>query len=306
LTLIRTAAALGVSSASALAFYAALGATRQIRLAAFLVCSIVVALSPAIIPLTDRPLRFAAALVSVTGLVKLYDMNSCSRPFCRPGFSSYAGYLLNAFWLVRRKTPPASCPKSDVRRLIINVPISVVALAAAVLVFGQDWAAVSFVVEHGLKVLCIYAVLVPAVNAMAAATRLAGVPALDFMMNPAGAATPGQFWRRWNLPAQQFLEEYAFKPAGGPRHSVRATLVTFAVSGVAHEYVFDIAAGRILGWQLLFFAIQGLAVVATRRIRPSPRAKPVWLAATFAFNLLSSILFFNSVNAVVPFYGRGG
>ncbi len=111
-----------------------------------------------------------------------------------------------------------------------------------------------------------------------------------------------QFWRRWNRPAQQFLEEYAFKPAGGPRHFIGATLVTFAVSGLAHEYVFDIAAGRILGWQMAFFALQGLAVVATRHVRPSARSRPGWLAATFAFNLLSSILFFRSVNAVVPFY----
>jgi hypothetical protein len=49
---------------------------------------------------------------------------------------------------------------------------------------------------------------------------------------------------------------------------VRATIVTFLVSGVIHEYVFDLAAGRVLGSQMLFFTIHGLAVVATLRLRP--------------------------------------
>jgi hypothetical protein len=302
LTLFRTAAAIWISLGGALAFYPALGATRRVRLTAFLLCSSVTAICPAIIPLTERPLRFAAALVSVVGLVKLYDLNSCAGRAGQPDFESYAEYLPNVFWLVRRKAPPASCPSLDVRRLIINAPLSAVALAAAVLVFAQGWVAVPFIVEHSLKVLCIYAVVVPAMNAAAAACRLAGIRALVPMMNPAGAVTPGQFWRRWNRPAQQFLEEHAFKPAGGPRHFIRATLVTFAVSGLVHEYIFDFAAGRVLGWQLAFFGIQGLAVVVTRRVRPSAGSRPAWLAVTFAFNLLSSILFFRSVDAVVPFY----
>jgi hypothetical protein len=30
-----------------------------------------------------------------------------------------------------------------------------------------------------------------------------------------------------------------------------------------------------------------------------------WLAATLCFNLVSSVLFFASVNGLVPFYSRG-
>ena len=54
----------------------------------------------------------------------------------------------------------------------------------------------------------------------AAAYRLLGGVALDPMLSPATALTPAEFWRRWNRPAQQFLETYAFRPAGGLHHPV--------------------------------------------------------------------------------------
>jgi D-alanyl-lipoteichoic acid acyltransferase DltB (MBOAT superfamily) len=120
------------------------------------------------------------------------------------------------------------------------------------------------------------------------------------------APTPAAFWRRWNRPAQQFLDEYAFKPAGGLRRTVRATLITFGVSGVVHEYVFGIASGRVQGWQLGFFLLQGIAAVTTMRIKPQGRVAIPWIAGTWLFNVTSSILFFRSVDAVVPFYSVAG
>jgi hypothetical protein len=74
------------------------------------------------------------------------------------------------------------------------------------------------------------------------------------------------------------------------------------LSGLVHEYVFGIASGRVQGWQLLFFLLQGLAVVVTRRIRPRGRITLLWVVGTWVFNLASSVLFFLSVNQVLPFY----
>ena len=43
------------------------------------------------------------------------------------------------------------------------------------------------------------------------------------------------------------------------------------------------------------------------RFRPTGRAVPLWVAGTAAFNLLAAVLFFRSVDAVLPFYRvRGG
>jgi D-alanyl-lipoteichoic acid acyltransferase DltB (MBOAT superfamily) len=171
-----------------------------------------------------------------------------------------------------------------------------------VILSRANWSTVWFPLEHVLKVSAVASAVVLLTNALAAAYRLIGGVALDFMNNPLVAPTPADFWRRWNVPAQQFLNEYTFRPAGGPRRAVRATLVTFAVSGLGHEYVFGTATGQVQGWQLLFFMLQGVAVVATMRIRPRGRITLLWVAGTWVFNLASSALFSLSVNQVLPFY----
>ena len=55
---------------------------------------------------------------------------------------------------------------------------------------------------------------------------------------------------------------------------------------------------------MAFFLIQGLAVAATRRVRPRGWRRSPWVAGTFAFNLASSALFFASLDEVLPFYMR--
>jgi hypothetical protein len=165
-----------------------------------------------------------------------------------------------------------------------------------------NWSAVPFAFEHALKVFAIVLAVVLIFDAFAAAYRLLGGRALDPMRNPIAARTPADFWRRWNRPAQQFLNEYAFRAAGGFRRAVPATLATFGISGLVHEYVFGIAAGRIQGCQMLFFSLHGCAVAATMRLRPAGRIAPLWIAGTAVFNLATAALFFQSVDDVLPFY----
>jgi hypothetical protein len=86
---------------------------------------------------------------------------------------------------------------------------------------------------------------------------------------------------------------------------MRATVATFVVSALVHEYVFGIALGRVQGYQTLFFLSQGLAVTATARLKPAGWKLWPWIAATLTFNLATSVLFFASINSVVPFYSRG-
>jgi hypothetical protein len=86
---------------------------------------------------------------------------------------------------------------------------------------------------------------------------------------------------------------------------VRATLVTFAVSALVHEYVFGVLLGHVQGYQTLFFLLQGLGVAATIRIRPAGWRVCFGIGATWIFNLATSLLFFASVNGMFPFYSRG-
>src|SRR5262249_40362898 len=140
----------------------------------------------------------------------------------------------------------------------------------------------------------------------AAGLRLLGGRTREPTDNPILARTPADFWRRYNRPAQQFLAEDVFKPLGGLRAPIRATLATFAISGGVHEYGFGIAIERVQGYQMAFFLLQGAAVAATMRVRPKGWRQVPWIAATIAFNLATATLFFASVGEVFPFYVQRG
>jgi hypothetical protein len=84
---------------------------------------------------------------------------------------------------------------------------------------------------------------------------------------------------------------------------VRGTLATFAASAAVHEYVFGISTG-ILGYQTAFFMLNGCAAAATLRTHPTGPYRVAGVALTLTFVLGTAVLFFHSVDAVVPFYGR--
>ena len=53
---------------------------------------------------------------------------------------------------------------------------------------------------------------------------------------------------------------------------------------------------------MAFFLVQGLAVIATLRVRPRGRAAVLGILLTFAFNVATGPLFLAAMNAVVPFF----
>ena len=73
---------------------------------------------------------------------------------------------------------------------------------------------------------------------------------------------------------------------------------------MAHEYAFDMGVGRVQGYQLAFFMLQGLAVAATLRWKPRGPVRTLAIIATLAFNLATSMLFFASIDSMVPLYDR--
>jgi MBOAT, membrane-bound O-acyltransferase family len=270
---------------------------------AWIASSAVAALSPCVIALDSKPLRLVASLLAITVLVKLYDWYRESRLAQRRSVYFYLANLPNGFWLVLRDEPRPVPVSRDVRQLVWAVPAVSLSILLGVILWRQDWSSVPFAIEHTLKAAVVIVAVVLGGNALARVYRLLGGMALDPMGNPIAAATPAEFWRRWNRPAQQFLMHYVFKPAGGFRKAARATLATFGVSGLVHEYVFGIAACQIQGYQLLFFLLQGCAVLATMRARPPGRISSIlWVVGTMVFNLATAVLFFMSVDAVVPFY----
>ncbi|MHC4917563.1 MAG: MBOAT family O-acyltransferase, partial [Planctomycetota bacterium] len=110
---------------------------------------------------------------------------------------------------------------------------------------------------------------------------------------------------RYNRVVGDWLHRNVFLPAGGRRRIWLAVPLTFLVSGVLHEYLFDAALGRIHCYQLAFFAVQALGVAASipvehRRRRLAPALRHALRAATLIFVWASSALFFASLDSVLP------
>jgi hypothetical protein len=268
--LLEIAIAGSLALAASAAFYPALALDRRRRLGVLVVLVPTILLSPLLVPPEHCFARFLAAVLAIALAVKLYDLHVGANRGHRPDLRAFFAFLPNLACLVLRKldAEPRPSRREDLNRLVVSILRTVLATFILVGLFQIDSGRLPFVVEHGAKVVALFLVLVPASKAAVAAWRLLGGRAREPMANPFAARSPADFWRRHNRPAQQFFYEDVFKPLGGLRWPIRATLVTFAVSGVLHEYLFSIAIGRVQGYQTAFFLIQGAAVAATRGIRP--------------------------------------
>jgi hypothetical protein len=267
---------------------------------------VAIALAPMLIRHHAGPARGLDALLGITLAVKLYDLEHQARQGRWPPPRMFWTYLVNPCWLVLGRTPRESSLTAwqNTGQMLRRSGVFLIGLGLCIAAFGHDWSSEPFLLEHAAKACAIYVALIGGTNAFAAGWRLLGGTALDPFYNPATAPMPADFWRRWNRPAAQFFHEYVFLPAGGRARPVRAILATFACSALVHEYLFTIAIGRLQGFQIAFFMLQGVAVLLTARRRSSGWRAAATTILTFGFVLLTSVLFFASCNHLVPFYSR--
>ena len=103
---------------------------------------------------------------------------------------------------------------------------------------------------------------------LSCAWRSIGVSAKPLMRWPVAATSVGDFWgRRWNTAFRDITHRFLFRPLAarvGPRW---ALIAGFTFSGLIHDAVISVPAGGGYGGPTVFFAIQGLALLA-ERIRP--------------------------------------
>ena len=298
--------AVAIALTVACAFSPALGLPWARRLVVLESLQLAVLLTPLLVGPGRLFGRFLAAILAIALAVKLFDLHLGAVRGHRPGFRDMFTYLINLTSVVRRKLAdeprPGFC--ANLRRLAATTLAAVPGGLLFAACFQVDWRAIPFAVEHSAKVLAFFLLLVPAGGAGAAIWRLLGGWTREPMDNPFASTTPADFWRRYNRPAQQFFLEDVFKPLGGLRRPIPATLATFAVSGLIHEYLFAITIFQIRGYQMAFFLIQGIAVVLTARLDPKGWWRVVGIATTLAFNLATGTLFFASIDEVLPFYQR--
>jgi hypothetical protein len=249
------------------------------------------------------PTRLLTVFSSGFFAMKTWDLLVASNED-RPPPAAYAAFLLNPCLLVfrRRDAEPAVPAAENVGRLaagLAKLGLGYLTLEG----FGVlDWEAQSFWAEHCVKALGFFVCLLGLFQAIAAVWRLFGEVAREPHENALLPHSPAELWRRYNRIVHQFLLEDVFKPSGGRRRPLRGVMAAFLVSGMLHEYLFSWLAGRLQGLQLGFFLLQGAAVALTVRVKPRGLRRIAWAAATLAFNLATSVLFFASFDEVLPFY----
>ncbi len=305
----QLALAVGLYAATILTVYDALGRSRSLRTWLIALAMLAVLVPPAIISDPGQLTRFLLGLVSVTLFVKFYDLAvGAGRPSaCPPSFLSYFFFLNNWFGHVYRKRneeprPPAAAERA---RLIHGGLGLLAGITLTFFVFRMDWSASPLAIEHVVKVLMVFAILTPFDLFFVSAFRLSGGWGRQVLWHPYKSRTPADFWRRYNRPVTHLFYEDVFLPSGGRTAPIRATLTAFVFSALMHEYLFAVALWRIEGFQIAFFMIQGLAVVATRRLRPVGAWAVIGIGLTLAFNMLTALLFFASLGGVLPFYAEG-
>jgi Membrane bound O-acyl transferase family len=95
--------------------------------------------------------------------------------------------------------------------------------------------------------------------------RRAGVDARPIMNAPILSTALAEFWgRRWNLAFRDLAHVYIFRPLVGRCGVAWATMATFIVSGLIHDFVISLPAGADFGRPTAYFAVQGLGLLIER------------------------------------------
>jgi hypothetical protein len=234
--------------------------------------------------------------------MKLFDLLVVS--IDRPGPLAFLTFLTNPCLLVyrRRNAEPTVSSVENLRRSIRDAIQLGVGLALLEGFWVIDFGALGYWQEHSVKSLGFFLCLLGLFGLIAAVWRSFGAIAREPHVGAMFPTTPAEFWRSYNRIVHQFLLEDVFKKAGGPRSPFLGVMLAFLVSGLLHEYLFSLLAGRAQGLQTAFFLIQGLAVAMTVRVRATGWRRSAWVAATLAFNIATATLFLASFHEVFPLY----
>lgn len=299
--LVRVLLALVLAFGIASAFVAARTRTAAQPRVVLVVLSLLLGVTPWVVPSDAEAARFVIACVAVGLFAKLYDLHVSYARGIRPAVESVLYYLPDFTTLVYRKlrAPPAEVPAADLARAVLSTTIAAVLVA---LVVRYDWTELGFYVEHIAKSASIFWLATATLSVAAKAAQRLGAPSEDFTRAPFAARTPAEFWRRYNRGVMQFFHENVFKRLAHSRGPVYSILLIFVISGVAHEYAFAAATGRVEGYQMTFFLLQGMGVAATIRLRPRGSHVAAGVAGTISFNVATSMFFFASVQGLVPLY----
>jgi len=274
------------------------------RLLILVALASVLLLMPLLLPVEARFCRFLLACTALALVFKMYDLHHSARLASPISWTEYLLFLLYPFGLVQRRIrdEPRPSPGENILRLVRGITMGGAGMFTFWAAGRLDLGAISFALEYTARTVSLFVMVYGMSEVPLALWRLTGLRGRALVTNFFMASTPAEFWRRYNRWFGQAFFENVFKPLGGRRSPVRATLLVFIITAVMHEYVFTVAIGRIQGYQISFFLLQGLAVLLTQRWKPKGGVAVLAVAGTLLFNLATGTLFFASWCQLMPWY----
>jgi hypothetical protein len=269
---------------------------------------------PLVIPTANVGLRAASAFVSGDITFKLVESFRHWRKMGRSiALRDYYRFLipfppLSAVYPdhKRRLRRPES-PWPQVLRLfggIIGITMALLAIRAL-----SRLAPVrsSFALNHVVMLLTFVLAIESLSRALCGLERLAGFDTTPIIRNAYLSRTVSEFWQRYNYRIHDWFYRNVFQATGGRRAPARSVLLVFLVSGLLHEVMFTLATSRLTGYQFAFFTIQGPAALASGRLERLARrggiaGKIAAHGATILFVAITSVLFFDGVRKIFPFF----
>lgn len=251
-------------------------------------------------------LRIVVTLVSCAVLPpKLLDCHISTKYWLHQSVDQWVLYMLNPFILVYRahlKDPSGN--RSEDLSLFFKGSFEM-ALGAAILVlaFSCDCSYFGFWIEHTIKAAGAYLLIFDGMFVLATAImRVTTGRSLLFSDSPVLAATPAEFWRRYNRDAGRFLYQDVIVPILGKQSPILGIMLVFMLNGILHEYLVCILSRQFSGYLLMFFGVQGIATASTFWWKPRGRVRIIATLATTLFNLLTSAIFFTSIDTFCRWY----
>lgn len=113
----------------------------------------------------------------------------------------------------------------------------------------------------------------------AALWRHFGFDCAEPFQSPQSAKTLAEFWgRRWNRPFSELVARTVYRSLTSRGLPVAATMAAFLLSGLLHELAISVPARAGYGRPLGYFVLEGLFVVAEKRLAPNSRSRlRVWI-----------------------------
>jgi alginate O-acetyltransferase complex protein AlgI len=106
------------------------------------------------------------------------------------------------------------------------------------------------------------------INVMTGFWRWQGFDCRPIMRTPLASASLTEFWgRRWNLAFTELTSIAIVRPLRPWVGEPTAVFAAFLASGLVHEMAISVPVGAGYGLPLLYFVLQGGAVLAERRLR---------------------------------------